>query len=1471
MALYHERHPSTGITHCSRSYFTHVPRQARDSTKSLPDVIVVRSNLLQIYKVRVPYDKSDAASLAESKLEQTASFPLAGLVDSMAVLRGRSSSQKDALLLTFRDAKLSVLDWDDNAHTIHTSSLHYFEGDPSLRMGRTVFPMGPKVVTDPQGRCAAVLIFHTQLALLPAMETEGLELDLMMDDPYGEGVEGPGRASTELVSATVGNSYVVNLAKMGIKKVRDVVFLHKYNEPVLLILHEVEPTWPARYRDAKDTMALAALSVNVVHKRHPRIWEASGLPSDTFRLVPVLTGGALALSQNMITYHTQGASSGLVVNSHALPGKVPEKLEIDVEGDVLPAQLAAEHAAKYPDNVHPESAPAMAATSDHSAAQLMLDLSAARHVWLSKSSVALLLKSGRLLLAHLTIEAGMVKQMRVEPSLNLGVASCGCQLGSNLVFLGSCLANSLLVHVTHLQESKKRGRDGDGFRDTAVSSKRARLEATDAPGPGTHVSTGDKEEEESKQSKQALVTDRLLSFKVVDKLMGIGPMRDMAIGDPVSSAPGSHDRRGPHQLVACSGQGKHGALTVLRRSLVPELIVQVPQEVKGVWAVHHADAQTDTGDAMNQLTDAGAFVTDAPTICAGNILKHTLIVQVYPTGVKVVAGLEEVQDLPIQDILPSMEWRPQVVIAAACIADPYLLLHFSDGSAVLLSGDEEEGCLIGQDAANQALQADINADPTLRLTAATLYRDNSGWLHQVQSAHSAHLSPAQSEPEALAEGPAQMTPGAEGYDGVVEVEDAGLEGGQEGGGSSPTPLAAEQAQTHVTEARLESFGPTVVPGVPACNRPVLLLLLSDGTLLTYQAFHPPHQPLAFRRVPLDWTPHMTLTQEPPGPVPHPNAVQPTDRMQRFDNLGEGSAWSGIFILGAKPLWLLASRGKLVAHPMEVEGAVAGFSPFHNPSCPQGFVTTGMHDKACSLNICQMPAEVQLGTPWPLQRVAMQATPHRVTFYPEAGLYVVLLSKDGPHKEWLEAEEGGDMHAAYSYALAKESAKIKPKEAGYEVRLIRPGTWKGIWSHALGPAEDALCVKAMQLKNAKTGESEPVVAVGTCQSFGEDYPGTGRVLFFQITRKPAEGSEAEEQWATNMIYSREFRGPVTNLTSLEGYIILTIGNRLETHQWTGSNLLRTAFFDAPILISSLNVVKTYIIFGDVHKGIYFVNYRDQGKQLNLLSKDFDNSDISATEFVINGSQLHFLAADEGLNVRLFRYSNKTALSWKGQKLLPLGCLHTGHRVTRFLQQRVNSTDAINRHAAVFATQAGSLGYITPLLNESMEPLLQKLQRQMVVAQPQPAGLNPAAFRRRFQRSSKSLAGGQHFGKPLPAEGIIDGTSVFDYQHLTRSQQAVFVHQTQLKGKLYEPSPKLRQLKDCHVAACRVTLSCVPTGVRCNDCSTNTPGKQCTLFMARQPKEQSDPAQLQGNDRCITLVSAVFEAGAYFLSWLRPRPH
>ena len=45
-------HPPTGVTLCKNAYFTHVPRQSRDSPKAIPNLILVCSSLLQIYSVR---------------------------------------------------------------------------------------------------------------------------------------------------------------------------------------------------------------------------------------------------------------------------------------------------------------------------------------------------------------------------------------------------------------------------------------------------------------------------------------------------------------------------------------------------------------------------------------------------------------------------------------------------------------------------------------------------------------------------------------------------------------------------------------------------------------------------------------------------------------------------------------------------------------------------------------------------------------------------------------------------------------------------------------------------------------------------------------------------------------------------------------------------------------------------------------------------------------------------------------------------------------------------------------------------------------------------------------------------------------------------------------------------------------------------------------------------------------------------
>lgn len=203
--------------------------------------------------------------------------------------------------------------------------------------------------------------------------------------------------------------------------------------------------------------------------------------------------------------------------------------------------------------------------------------------------------------------------------------------------------------------------------------------------------------------------------------------------------------------------------------------------------------------------------------------------------------------------------------------------------------------------------------------------------------------------------------------------------------ASSAPAAAAAPGPAVTELRMESFerAPQGNP-LAVCRRPVLLALLADGGVLAYRAFDAGAGAVRFRRLPLGGA--------------HPGAGDaagdapgaPSARLVRFDSLGEGegfvyrhvprittclgcaalrvitymqslqpasctkTCWalllgrctiitltfvcsclrSGVFVCGQQPLWLLAVRGTLIAHPMDVEGAVLGFTPFHNINCPR---------------------------------------------------------------------------------------------------------------------------------------------------------------------------------------------------------------------------------------------------------------------------------------------------------------------------------------------------------------------------------------------------------------------------------------------------------------------------------------------------------------------------------------------------------
>lgn len=72
--------------------------------------------------------------------------------------------------------------------------------------------------------------------------------------------------------------------------------------------------------------------------------------------------------------------------------------------------------------------------------------------------------------------------------------------------------------------------------------------------------------------------------------------------------------------------------------------------------------------------------------------------------------------------------------------------------------------------------------------------------------------------------------------------------------------------------------------------------------------------------------------------------------------------------------------------------------------------------------------------------------------------------------------------------------------------------------------------------------------------------------------------------------REYTGAVMCVESLRGYLVMTVGNRLEMHYKQGNSLVKAAFFDAPLLVTSISIVKDFILLGDVKNSVVFLRYK-----------------------------------------------------------------------------------------------------------------------------------------------------------------------------------------------------------------------------------------------------------------------------------------
>ncbi|CAO4375754.1 unnamed protein product [Caenorhabditis nigoni] len=138
-----------------------------------------------------------------------------------------------------------------------------------------------------------------------------------------------------------------------------------------------------------------------------------------------------------------------------------------------------------------------------------------------------------------------------------------------------------------------------------------------------------------------------LQFRELDRLLNVGPVKSMCFGRPnyMSNDLIDAKRKDPvFDLVTASGHGKNGALCVNQRSMRPEIITSSLLEgAEQLWAVGRKGNEShkylivsrvrstlilELGEELVELEEQ-LFVTNKPTVAAGELLQGALAVQLY--------------------------------------------------------------------------------------------------------------------------------------------------------------------------------------------------------------------------------------------------------------------------------------------------------------------------------------------------------------------------------------------------------------------------------------------------------------------------------------------------------------------------------------------------------------------------------------------------------------------------------------------------------------------------------------------------------------------------------------------------------------------------------------------------------------------------------------------------------------------------
>ncbi|KAI1131802.1 CPSF A subunit region-domain-containing protein [Nemania abortiva] len=1380
MQCYTELTPPTAVTHSISISFTSAQSN---------NLVVARASLLQIFTTKSvsaeldnaqnsqlqsstadqPYDArindddgleasflgADSALVRSdrshyTKLVLVAEFPLAGTVTGLARIKSHASaSGGDALLLAFKDAKMSMVEWDPVKHSIQTTSIHYYEQE-DLQGSPWALPLSNYVnflTADPGSRCAALKFSTRSLAII---QFKSHEEDVDMQD-WDEELDGPRpvkELSTTLANGTSSNqetpfstSFVLRLPNLDPSLIHPVhiAFLHEYREPTFGILSST--CAPSAVLGRRDQLSYMVFTLDLEQRASTTILSVNGLPQDLFRVLalPAPIGGALLVGSNELIHIDQsGKTHGVGVNSFS------------------------KQATSF-------------SLIDQSDLELKLEGCQVEIISAENGELLMVLNDGRLALITFRIDGRTVSGLSVQlvgPDLGGHIVptrvSTLSKLGRTSLFVGSEDSDSLVVGWTRKQSqsNKRKHRLHDASLDLDMDDEDLEdLEDDD-----------DLYGEESAPTKQASNAANgyggrsgELIFRIHDSLVSIAPIRDFTLGDTSGRKNGVQSNQEgvatKLSLVCAVGRGNSGSIAIMNRAIQPSVIGRFEfPEARGFWTIaaqkpipkslqgdrgttslgadYETSAQYDrfmivskvdldgyetsdvyalTGAGFEALTGTEFDPAAGFTIEAGTMGQHMRIIQVLKTAVHCYDG-----DFGLSQIVPMLdeETGAEPRVEYASIADPYILLVRDDASVFIAKMDNNMEL--------EELEKDDASLSSKRWITGCLYEDKFGVFLNTPSDKGAKYGD-NIIMFLLSKTGALYVYALSDLTAPIYVA--------EGLSYLPPILSADYAARRGTTREFLKEILVADLGDNTSFYPHLVTRNNQNDVTVYEPFRSTSdtntelsRSLHFLKLP-----NHAIAKNAETAAEDDVEGQKTYPMRRCDNI---AGYKTIFLPGDSPHFIFKSS-KTLPKVIELQGSgVRGMSSFHTEGCERGFIYADSHGVA---RVCQIPAGnttyAEIGMP--LRKLPLNIDTHTVSFHPTSETFVIgcdvlepfeLPKDDDYHKEW----------------HLEKDLQLKPMVRHGFIKLINPTTWTIIDTIEMEPFETVMCVETLHLEvSESTNERKHLIAVGTAISRGEDLPIKGRVLVYDIVAVIPEPGRPETDRRLKLIAKEDIpRGAVTALSEIgtQGLMLVAQGQKCMVRGLKeDGSLLPVAFMDMSCYVTAVRELRGtgLCLMADAVKGVWFTGYTEEPYKMILFGKSSTKLEVLTVEFLPDGTELLIVACDSDGGIHILQFDPEHPKSLQGHLLLHRTSFSTGANVpTRsmllprmlpatsdYLSQLQTNDDSSARpgpSTVLFSSPTGVFSTLSPL-SEPQYRRLSFLSGQLLSSLPHYAGLNPKAYR------------------------------------------------------------------------------------------------------------------------------------------------